>query len=638
MRNIFERLKIAIISCFERWRVVAHDTLLIPVAWFGAFWFRYNLEIIPIVFLESALKLLPIVIILQFLCFISMGTYRGLWRFTAPHDLWQLIKAVVIGTTLISLTIFFITRLAYVPRTVFVFYALILIITTCLSRILFRYSTEHNFVTHDNAKKALIVGAGHAAEQLVRDLLKAKPREYTPVAFVDDDRQKIGQKIRGINVAGNCDSIPELCQKWALDMIIIAVPSANDKEMQRIVSFCESSGVPFRTLPAIQDIVSGRADSAELREVRIEDLLGRDQISLQNDLIGEFIHNKTVMVTGGGGSIGSELCRQVCLAKPKQLIVFDQSEFNLYSIDKELLERFNAHNVVSVIGDVCDEVAVKHVFDKYSPDIVFHAAAYKHVPLLQSQIREAAKNNVLGTRLLSQYADKYNAEKFVLISTDKAVNPTNWMGVSKRSAEVVCQNMAAKSKTEFDVVRFGNVLGSAGSVVPRFREQIKKGGPITVTHKEMTRYFMTIKEATQLILEASTLESDEDSQASLSDNNIYVLDMGSPIQISFLAEQMIRLSGLIPEKDIPIVYTGLRPGEKLYEELFYEQEILMDTTSQKIFKAKHKKLLIDDVDLTLDKISEAVERFDEDEIAKCLCYLVPEVCIKCKEYKEMETV
>jgi len=602
-------------SVLERWQVFLHDLIAIPIAWLGAYWLRYNLGVIPEVFVDQAQLLLPYVVVTQVLIYITFGIHKGLWRFTSMPDFVLIIKSTLLSTIIITLVIFFVTRLTYVPRSVFVFYPILLIGMLCASRIAYRLLKDQHFSSRIG-RRALVVGAGVAGEQVVRDLKRVAPQMYDPVAFVDDNLAKVGQEIRGIPVVATSDKIGELCEKLAIELVIIAIPSANDKQMQRIVQLCEESGVNFRTLPGVQDIVSGRVNINDMREVQIEDLLGREPVSLEWDEINESLSNKTVLVTGGGGSIGSELSRLVAEFKPLQLIIYEQSEFNLYQIDHELTQRHPELKLITILGDVCDEQLIKHIFSAFRPDVVFHAAAYKHVPILQGQLREGVKNNVLGTRNVALAADEYGAERFFFISTDKAVNPSNWMGVTKRVAEVFCQALDAESETSYVVVRFGNVLDSAGSVVPLFRQQLRKGGPITVTHPDVTRYFMTIREASQLILEASSFGEN---------GEIYVLDMGKPIKISFLAEQMVRLSGKEPGKDIDIVFTGLRPGEKLEEELFYPDEMLSATGYEKIFLANSRKFKWIEVEQSIQTIERHINNFDEASIAEELHGLVPEI-------------
>ena len=602
-------------SVIERWQIFLHDLIAIPIAWEGAYWLRYNLGVIPEVFAEQSIVLLPFVVMTQTIIYIVFGIHKGLWRFTSMPDLFLIIKSTLLSTIIIAILIFFATRLTYVPRSIFVFYAILLTLILCSSRMMYRLLKDQHFSTRIG-KRALVVGAGVAGEQVVRDLKRVAPQMYDPVAFVDDDLSKVGQEIRGIPVVATSDKIKELCEKLAIELIIIAIPSADDKQMQRIVNLCEESAVNFRTLPGVQDIVSGRVNINDMREVRIEDLLGRDPVSLEWDEIRESLTGRTVLVTGGGGSIGSELSRLVAEFEPLQLIIFEQSEFNLYQIDYEISQRHPKLKLITILGDVCDRKLVRHIFSSFRPDVVFHAAAYKHVPILQAQLREGVKNNVLGTRNVALAADEYAVDRFVFISTDKAVNPGNWMGVTKRVAEVFCQALDAESETSYVIVRFGNVLDSAGSVVPLFRQQLKSGGPITVTHPDVTRYFMTIREASQLILEASSFGQN---------GEIYVLDMGKPIKISFLAEQMVRLSGKEPGKDIDIVFTGLRPGEKLEEELFYPDEMLTATGYEKIFLANSRKFSWSDVEKSVQCIELHTENFDESLIAQELHLLVPEI-------------
>jgi len=438
---------------------------------------------------------------------------------------------------------------------------------------------------------------------------------YRPVAFVDDASTKLGKDVHGIRVAGTCDVIPVLATELDIRLILIALPSANSRQMQRVVELCEATGLSFRVLPHMKDLVTGQVSLKELREVKIDDLLGRESVSLDWTAITRGVQGSTILVTGGGGSIGSELCRQVARLKPAHLVIFEQSEFNLYSIELELRRTFPGLKLTALLGDVYDPVAVEQVLRAHRPVVILHAAAYKHVPLLEHQLRAAVKNNVLGTRNLASLADRNGCTTFVMISTDKAVNPANIMGMTKRVAEIYCQNLNARSTTHFITVRFGNVLGSAGSVIPLFQKQIAQGGPVTVTHPEITRYFMTIPEAAQLILQAGTMGKG---------GEIFVLDMGEPVKISYLAEQLIRLSGKKPGEDIEIVYTGLRPGEKLYEELFHESEQLAGTTHPKILLANSRSMDFAQLEQVLDKLALACGADDERQIYGLLSELVPE--------------
>jgi FlaA1/EpsC-like NDP-sugar epimerase len=461
----------------------------------------------------------------------------------------------------------------------------------------------------------LIVGAGRAGEMLVRDLLRTKEELYQPIGFVDDNRAKQGREIQGVRVLGACDEIIDFADRLDINLIVLAVPSVDSANMRRLVGLCEKTGVPFRTVPPLENLMSGQVNISQLREVLIDDLLGREPVSLDWKAIGQELKGKRVLVTGAGGSIGSELCRQIGRLKPAHLILLDSSEFNLYSIENELRKSFPELCITRWLNDVADQVAVERIFRHSGPQILFHAAAYKHVPMLEDQIREAASNNILGTRGLAEAADRFGCETFVMISTDKAVNPANVMGTSKRAAEIYCQNLNQRSATRFVTVRFGNVLGSAGSVVPLFRQQIESGGPLTVTHREITRYFMTIQEACQLILQASVMGEG---------GEIFVLDMGEPIKISYLAEEMIRLSGKVPGEDIDIIYTGLRPGEKLFEELFHEKEALQSTAHEKILLARYREFEWKRLNDVLDEIKLACAGYDEEKIQSLMKELVPE--------------
>ncbi len=597
-----------------RWQVMLHDLLMIPLAWLSAYWLRYNLSDIPQEFLHQAFVVLPWVICAQGVVLVLFGTHRGVWRFTSLPDLVRILKSVVVGTTLVALVIFLITRLEYVPRSVFILYAILLAGVLCGSRLVFRMIKDQQLSTAVE-KRALVVGAGAAGEQLVRDLRRNTTRICEPVAFVDDDPAKGGKEIHGIRVVGSCDVIGDLSDRWNIDLILIAVPSATDKQMQRIVGLCERTGIEFRTLPAINDIVTGHVSLSDMRQVRIDDLLGRDPVQLDWRQIKYGLKDKVVLVTGAGGSIGSELCRQLVNVSPKNLVLFENSEFNLYQIEQELTRNSPQLNCVAILGDVCDQAAVNNVFQRYAPDVVFHAAAFKHVPLLEGQLREAVKNNVIGSCVVARQATECDCETFVLISTDKAVNPSSLMGTCKRVAEIYCQALDTQCNTRYVTVRFGNVLGSAGSVVPLFQRQIREGGPVTVTHPDVTRYFMTITEATQLILEASTVGNG---------GGIYVLDMGEPIKVRYLAEQMIKLSGKIPGDDVAVVYTGLRPGEKLYEELFHSEEPLSDTDHDKILLASSRKVEWKVVAPIITRMEHAVKAFDEEGLEDLLTHLVPE--------------
>lgn len=594
--------------------VLLHDLLMIPVAWFAAYFLRFNLGAIPEPYLARAWWLLPFVFVIQGASFWYFGLYRGVWRFASMPDLVRIVKGVAAGVVIALLFTLAATRFESVPRSVFVLDALLLAALLGGPRFLYRLAKDRHLYLGEG-KRTVIVGAGRAGELLVRDMLRESNRAFQPVAFVDDTRRRIGMELHGVRVMGRIADLRAVVAKVEAELLLIAIPSANTRQMQRIISICEATGLPMRILPRIQDLVSGQASVTQLREVRLDDLLGREPVSLDWNAISTGIRGRRVLVTGGGGSIGSELCRQIARLGPARLIVYEQSEFNLYSIENELRAAFPSAPLSVVLGDVCDATAVEAVMQREKPEIVFHAAAYKHVPMLETQARAAVINNVLGTRTVATAAQRSDCGIFVLISTDKAVNPANVMGATKRAAEIVCQGMNGRGVTRFVTVRFGNVLGSAGSVIPLFQQQIAAGGPVTVTHPDIERFFMTIPEAAQLILQASVIGEG---------GEIFVLDMGEPVKISYLAEQMIRLSGKKPHDDIRIEYTGLRPGEKLYEELFHEQEPPVETRHPKIRLARSRVIEVGAIGEAIDALSGACEVNDETALRAGLARLVPE--------------
>ncbi len=595
--------------------VLLHDLSMIPLAWLVAYWLRFNLGPFPGEVFTYALKLLPWVILVQTAIFHYFRLYRGVWRFASLPDILQISKAVIVGTALITLGCFAYDRLESLPRSVPFIYATLLPLLIGGPRVLYRaWKDRISFRPSTTRKRALVVGAGRAGEILIRDLVQ-QSSSYHPVILVDDNPRKRGREIRGIRVGGGCHKIPRLIKKHRIDIILIAIPSATDNQMRRIIEFCEQAGTPFLTLPSLKEILSHPLSGKDLRQVSIEDLLGRKPAQLDWPTIHDHLHGKTLLVTGGGGSIGSELCRQVASLDPEQLIIFDSCEYNLFRIENDLRQNFPKLPIASLLGNVTDTQAVKHLLQTYRPQTVFHTAAYKHVPLLEKQCRQAVHNNIVGTRTVAEAAIEAGVEEFVLISTDKAVNPSNVMGATKRAAEIICQSLNGLGKTHFIIVRFGNVLDSAGSVVPLFREQIHAGGPITVTHPEITRYFMTIPEACQLIMLASAVGKG---------GEIFVLDMGEPIRISYLAEQMITLSGKRPGIDIQIEYTGLRPGEKLHEELFHQEEHQDSTPFAKLRPAHPRSCDPKIIANIIDQMVLACQRYDEDQLMILLKTLVPE--------------
>ena len=581
------------------------------LAWQFSWWARFNFDF-PFQDWEKSLLLMPLVIIIQVIVFRRFRLYRGIWRFASIPDLWNIFRASIFGALLITLMCFILFRLEGIPRSILILYPFFLMFFLGGPRLGYRVWKDHSFRINSlsDSKRVLIVGAGRAAEMLVREMIREGI--YIPIGFLDDNDSLKSSEMHGIRVLGNIDRVNEVCARHEVDLIIISIPSANSQQMRAIVEQCELTGLPIKTLPGIQDMVLVTEALPELRSVSIEDLLGREKIELDWNDVQKELTNKTILVTGGGGSIGSELCAQISKLGPSKLIIFERSEFNLYKIEQALSN--SNISIEYILGDLCDIDKVDNVFNKFSPEIIFHAAAYKHVPILERDAREAIRNNILGTKNVADIASKYNCNRFILISTDKAVNPTNVLGATKRIGELYIELINKISTTNFITVRFGNVLDSDGSVVPLFREQIKSGGPITVTHPEVTRYFMTIREASQLILQASKMGLG---------GEIYVLDMGEPVKINYLAEQMIRLSGLVPNKDIQIEYSGLRPGEKMYEELFYANEIREKTSHNKILLAKHSVTNLKDMDAKIGEIINSLDDFDNDKQKALLRDLVP---------------
>ena len=599
--------------------VIVHDMVMVGLAWFGAGWIIYGAGFAGIMDSIPLFAELMLVLAAQGMVLWATGLYKGLWRFASFPDLWNIARAAIFGTLLILavLTVVYGLGVKQFLGSVAIYPAM-LFLALGLPRMCYRFwKDSHVPVRSGNgagAARALILGAGRSGALLERELRHRGA--FDVVGFLDDDNRLRGSQVHGIPVLGTIDQLPRVCLETGADIAIIAMPSATNQQMQQVVEICEKSDIEFRTLPTLNDLGNKATRIDDLKRVAIDDLLGREPISLVWDSIREGLAGKRVMITGGGGSIGSELCRQIARLNPVELIVVDNSEFALYRIDHELRSDFRDLVFYSVLGDICDSATVEKVVGEYKPDMIFHAAAYKHLPILQTQIREAFRNNVLGTMRLAEAAERHQVGTFVLISTDKAVNPANIMGATKRVAEMYCQNVDARSNTCFITVRFGNVLNSNGSVVPLFKEQIAKGGPVTVTHPEISRYFMTISEASQLIMQAAVLGSG---------GEIYVLDMGEPVKITYLAEQLIRLSGKEPGRDIQIVYTGLRPGEKLFEELFHELEPYEQTQHEKIFLAQPRQEDWEGLGTELREAELAVRRYDTSRLKHILLRLVPEL-------------
>jgi FlaA1/EpsC-like NDP-sugar epimerase len=551
-----------------------HDITVAVIAWLIAYWIRFNFDI-PSTFLSTMWLNLAWVLPLQAVLFYVCGLYQGVWRFASIPDLKRIIKAVGLGGLLVAFIYLMLEPVGVIPRSVLLLDPILLLLAMGASRFVYRAWKEHHLygAIVTKGKPVIVLGAGEAAISLVKDL--ARSEAWQVVGLLDDDKTILGRQIERARVLGLVHDLPALAQKYKVEHVIVAMPSVDHSKRRAAVDIANACGMTVLTVPAFDDLMSGKVSISQIRQVEVEDLLGREPVQLDSVGLHDLIEHNAVLVTGAGGSIGSELCRQILKYHPSQLICVDTSEFSLYQIEQEFsqLRLVNNTQIRYVTANVRNEKRIKSLLATYQPSVVYHAAAYKHVPLMENvNVAEALTNNVLGTYTVAKACKDAEVSKFVLVSTDKAVNPTNVMGASKRLAEMVCQGLQDKAGTQFVTVRFGNVLGSSGSVIPKFREQIAKGGPVTITHPEITRYFMSIPEAAQLVMQAGMMGTG---------GEIFVLDMGESVKIVNLAKDMIRLSGLA-EDEIEIVYTGLRPGEKLYEELLADDEHTQPTPHDKL--------------------------------------------------------
>lgn len=596
-----------------RLAVVAHDLCMVWLCWTGLVRMRLMMEgpaaVPPIASVETLLVLTA-----QGLVFWRVGLYRGIWRFASVPDLVNILKASGFGLAAVLLVLFVYNRLEMAPRSVLVLYPVVLTLMLGAPRLLYRAWKDHGRSRGDVAAvRVLILGAGQAGEALVRDLRRTGA--YQPVGFLDDASHLIGGHLQGVPVLGRIDDVGQIAPETAARLLVIAMPSLDAEGMRRVIEACERTGLPFRMVPRINDILEGRSLPGELKEVAIEDLLGREPVVPDWKAMRDWLGGRSVLVTGAGGSIGSELCRQCARHGARRIALIELDELSLITAEARLRRDFPGVELVPVLGDCGDAAVVEHALRLVQPDAVFHAAAYKQVPLLEAQLREAVRNNVLATETVARVSAAAGVGTFVLISTDKAVDPVNVLGATKRLAEMLCQALADPRSTRFVTVRFGNVLDSAGSVVPLFREQIRAGGPVTVTDPNVTRFFMTIPEACQLILQAAAIGSP---------HAIYTLDMGEPVSIRVLAEQMIRLAGKQPGRDIAIVYTGLRPGEKLHETLFHADERYRPTAHPKILQAQPREVTREALLESMARLRDAVGRYDLPALTTLLRDAVPE--------------
>lgn len=600
------------------------DITIIIMASIGAliarFDFSYNS--IDAIYLESMYRYLPIHILTTVLIFYFCKMYHSLWKFISIHELGYIILANIVSFFM-QIAGFHLMQYP-IPRSYFFLEILLQTVMVVGIRFSYRFcrylkeAREQRFGCGEPQKRVMIIGAGDAGRAIIKEILDSRHLTMKVCCVIDDDCNKEGRYINGIPIIGDRSVILKNVEKYKIDKIILAIPSASKEERREILEICKMTKCELKTLPGMYQLIDGELNIGKLRDVEITDLLGRDPIQVNLDEIMGYVEQKVIMVTGGGGSIGSELCRQIAMYNPKQLIIFDVYENNAYEIQQELKRHHPELNLVVLIGSVRNTHRIETVFEKYRPDIVYHAAAHKHVPLMEDSPNEAIKNNVFGTYKTAKAASEYGVKRFVLISTDKAVNPTNIMGASKRLCEMIVQSFDKISKTEFVAVRFGNVLGSNGSVIPLFKKQIAEGGPVTVTHKDIIRYFMTIPEAVSLVLQAG---------AYARGGEIFVLEMGAPVRIDDMARNLIRLSGYTPDVDIKIEYTGLRPGEKLYEELLMAEEGMKETANKLIYIGKPIEM---DEETFFDKLAELKEACynDDERIKEKVQKLVPTYCIK----------
>lgn len=606
--------------------MVLLDLIIFVVAFYGAYLFRFDFglpEYASIQFFE----LLKYAVVIKFSVFLGLGLYRGMWRYTSLRDLWHILEATFLQSLILVTVVLYKFGFGGFSRGIFIIDWMLTVFMCGGIRIIIRsffayrdgnaihFSPESCPVDGNNV---LIIGAGRAGEKVVREIMGSGQLQYNPIGFLDNDKAKQGRTIHGVPVLGQLSDLHELIENKCVNEILIAVAEASGEQMREIIDSCKRTELPYKILPGMDEIINGKVGIKALRDVSYQDLLGRSPVQLETSRISNYLSGKTVLVTGCGGSIGSELVRQVVRFNPAKLILVDASEANLYAIQMELHHELKFHDYVTILGSVQDFELLDSTFEQYKPHTVFHAAAYKHVPMMERNPWQAVHNNICGTKNVMTAADKHGVDRFVIVSTDKAVRPTNIMGASKRVTELLMR-LFHDSKTTFMAVRFGNVVGSSGSVVPLFRRQIEKGGPVTVTHPNVTRYFMSISEAAQLILQAGVMADG---------GEIFILEMGLPIKIADMARDLIKLSGKEPDKDIEIVFTGLREGEKLYEELITEGEDIVRTEHDKIMVLKASENNFEDYALELKErltdMAGVADKFDADGVRSLLHEAVPE--------------
>jgi FlaA1/EpsC-like NDP-sugar epimerase len=586
------------------WQLLA-DAALIALAWWLAFWLRFD-KGVPAPYHRLMVDTILVVVAIKLTVFIVFGFYNRWWRYVSTRDMWGAARGVTVACVVADLVVYFAHPVKGfpLPRSVAVIDWLLLLAFVAGTRLIARSMIERPGAASliARGKEVIIVGAGDAAQLVIREMLKAPALGYTPIGLIDDDPRKKNLRLHGIRVLGTTDDLRRILRDNPPDEVLIAIPSASGGTRQRVVEIAQDAGVPVKTLPGLYELISGDLNlTGQIRPVQVEDVLGREPVEVDVRSIAQYLAGETVLVSGSGGSIGAELCRQIARVAPARLILVEQSESGLFDIERELVDERGFSAVASVLGDCGDRAKMSQVFERYRPTVVFHAAAYKHVALLEANPLEAVRNNTLATRVLADVAVEYGTRRFVLVSTDKAANPKNLLGQSKALCEWIVEAYGHREeiKTRFVAVRFGNVLNSSGSVIPIFRRQIAKGGPVTVTHPEMTRFFMTIPEAVSLIVQAGAIGGR---------GQVYVLDMGEPVKILDVARNMIRLSGKAPDTDIPITFVGVRPGEKLHEELWTEGETVGPTSHPKILRAARPPIDVEWLEQELDGLERMVSR------------------------------
>ncbi len=624
---VFPALPPAILVRFRKPLIIFTHALVFATALMLSFLLIHNMRFKKAWLVDLYPTLIFFFLVIKLTVFGLFKQYQGWWRYVGISDLVGIVRASFISTLLI-VSIWYALGYTNFARTYLPIgmeepaegvcmadlFATIMLLGS-MRMVLRLYHEASQTIERGRLKRFLIVGAGNAGESLIREIHRMPIVQYEVIGLIDDDPAKLKTHIHGIPVIGTVEQLPQICSEQKIDEIAIAMPSAKHKQLRRVIQVCEGTKIRFRTVPSITDIASGKLRVSQIRDVDISDLLGREEVQIELDSIEAFVKNKVILVTGAGGSIGSEMCRQLCHFNPKLLLLVEQAENPLFYIEHELRKNFISVHIEPLICNITDKVHIEQIFAKYKPEVVIHAAAHKHVPLMELNPSQAIKNNVMGTKIVADAAEKFGTTNFVMISTDKAVNPTSIMGSSKRIAEMYIQDLSRTSKTYFVTVRFGNVLGSEGSVIPIFRKQIAEGGPVTVTHPEMKRYFMTIPEASKLVLQAATMGKG---------GEIFVLEMGEPVKIVDLARELITLSGFSPEEDIEIKFTNPRPGEKLFEELSIEGEDMQRTRHPKISIWKNIPMDRDKLRAGINELIEIASKQENNEIFKKIKSLVPE--------------